>query len=334
MRYSYGGKQVRESAETTNKKAAEKALAKIQAGLFAGTFFPEKRKAQLTLGELQDRWLEHAKHKKSARDDASRFVRIIEFFGEDRPVSAIDSEDVTELREALINEKTRRGVKMAPATVNRHLALLRSAIRYADSQNYVTRRLTIRLLAEDNERDRICSPEEYAQIIAAAPPTLRLAVIIAYWSGMRLGEIGSLRWEQIDLKARVARLKKAVTKTRKSRDVALSKDVVAALEAWQLTPEGARRLKDSRVFNLKHPSSALAPLFTRLMRKLGIVDLHFHDLRHTAATRLRRAGVDVLTIQSMTGHKTLEMLRRYNTITADDLRAAMEKAEAVEDAGR
>ena len=335
LRYSYGGKQVRQSAETTNKKEAEAALAKIRSEIFAGTFFPEKRKTELTIGELRDQWLEHAKHKRSVKDDASRFGRIIEFFGKQRAVATIDSADIGELRDALLDEKTRRGV-MSPATANRHLALLRSALRYADAQGFLTRRPTVKLNAEDNERDRICTPEEYERLVAEASPSLRLAIVLGYWSGMRLGEITSLRWEQLDLKAGVAKLRARDTKTKQAREVPLPAPAIEALKAAPRALDGGlvfmtdvhRKVGPPRRTHLK--STSLSPLFSRLVRSLGIKDLRFHDLRHTAATRLRRAGVDVLTIQRITGHKTLQMLARYNTITSADLQAAMAKAEAVE----
>ena len=58
--------------------------------------------------------------------------------------------------------------------------------------------------------------------------------------------------------------------------------------------------------------------FARLTERRGIEDLKFHDLRHTACTRMRRAKVDVMTMATISGHKTLEQLRRYMTIDEND----------------
>jgi integrase len=66
-------------------------------------------------------------------------------------------------------------------------------------------------------------------------------------------------------------------------------------------------------------------------RDAGITNFVFHDLRHTAATNLRRAGVDALTAMKITGHKTMAVFRRYNTIDEDDLLAARRRMDTYMD---
>jgi integrase len=179
----------------------------------------------------------------------------------------------------------------------------------------------VRLLAEHNRRDRVCTRKEYQQLLAAAPPVLRLAIVLGFHTGMRLGEIASLTWAQIDLKRGIAKLRAQDTKTGQGRVVPLAREVIAELES-------APRNLDGAVVGAT--TGTLSPAFTRLTRELGLADLRFHDLRHTAATNLRRAGVDIFTIKEITGHKTLAMLERYNTIDVQDLREAVEKATKVE----
>jgi len=65
--------------------------------------------------------------------------------------------------------------------------------------------------------------------------------------------------------------------------------------------------------------------FHTAARKAGIEDLRFHDLRHCAATNLRRAGVDTVTAMRIVGHKSERMHRRYNNVAEDDLVAAASK---------
>ncbi len=136
---------------------------------------------------------------------------------------------------------------------------------------------------------------------------------------MRLSEITGLRWQQVDLKEGMVRLAQADTKTGKSRIVPLPSGAVEALEAWP------RRL-DGRVFEPGWTAGNVSPQFTRLCRKVGVEDLRLHDLRHTAATRLRRGGVDVVTIGAILGHRTLDMVKRYQTIDAADLKEAVARA--------
>lgn len=335
IRYSVNGKQVRRSAETTNRKTAEALLGKIKAEIHEGRHFPEKRRASMSVEQLAAAWRARSSEKRSLRDDEQRFKRIVEFFGPDRPIATIDTSDVVEFRSALLAETTRRGI-MAPATVNRHLTLLGSALRYASDslkQRTLDPMRGIDQLDELNERDRIATPEEYEALLAGAAPQLRLAIVIGYWTGMRLGEVIGLRWDQVDLKAGVARLKAADTKTKEARIVPLSKPVIEALKMETRPLDGgaiftveATDKVTGEVTREPMKATSMSPLFSRLVKKLGIKDLRYHDLRHTALTRLRRAGVDVLTMQRVSGHKTLDMLRRYNTITEADLVAAVAKA--------
>ena len=340
MRYSFGGRQIRRSTGATSKKAAEAVLGKTKAELFAGTHFPEARMAGLTVGELRDRWLARSKHKRTVQDDEIRFRRVVTFFGVDRSITDITTPDVEEFREALLTESVsrkkggapKRGEKkkeatepprtLSPATVNRHLEILRSSLRFADREGYLTRKPEVRLLKVRNERaDRVCSDDEYARLIAEATGELRLAIVVARHSGMRLGEIVGLTWDRVELKRGLVKLRDVDTKTGEGRTVPLG---LAAVEALRACP---RRIGDARVFSVKDGRS-ISPLFSRLIRALGIDDLHFHDLRGTRLTELRRAGADLKQIQAISGHRTLAILvERYQAISDDELLEVARKAE-------
>lgn len=321
MSYSVGRRQVRESTQTTNKQLAEELFRKRKVEVFEGRHFPDKKRNDLTLTALRDMWLAHAAQKKSLSDDKQRFTTLLELLGPNTQVSGLLPADVGRLKADLGRTLTQRGTRMAPATVNRHLALLRSALRLAERNGFRHRNpmAGVKLLAEHNERDRLCSEEELAQLVEAAYPKLRLAIVLGYHTGMRMGEICGLTWAQIDLNARTVRLRSASTKTGAARVVPLPSAAVDELRAWP------RRL-DGRLLDID--KRTLSPAFKRLCDKLGIHDLRFHDLRHTAATRLRRAGADLFTIAAITGHKDLQSLRRYNTITVDDLHKAVARLDA------
>lgn len=327
LRYSIGGQQFREPAKTTSKRLAEELLRKKQTEVFEGRHFPDKRRGEMTVGQLRERWLQHAqaKGKASLSDDATRFRRIVDFLGENRQLASITRADVEDFvvglraaRKASRRSKDTEGKPLAPATINRHIALLRAALNYALEHKYIHENPAhrFRLVPENNKRDRICSTEEYERIIEAAYPPLRLAVVIGYHTGMRLGEIAGLQWDQIDLKDRVIRLRAADTKNRQGRTVPIAPAAWAEIRDWPRQLNGAL---------LCDKASKLSGAFSDLARKLCLKDLRFHDLRHTAATNMRRSGVDIFTIRKITGHKTLAMLERYNTIDIEDLHAAMEK---------
>ncbi|MEQ9503667.1 MAG: site-specific integrase [Deltaproteobacteria bacterium] len=317
--FQVNGRRVRESAGTSSKMKAKALLAKREAAAFEGTFFPEKKKRGFTVGQLRDRWLEHAKRKKSLAADRTRFELLVELLGEHTPIANLEGRHVEQLIEDLAETPTRLGRPMAPATVNRHLALLRAALNLAKRDGYQHRdpMAGARVLAEHNERDRVASAEEYRALVDASAGDLQLAIVLGYETGMRLGEIVSLQWKQVDLRRRIVTLASGSTKTGEGRRVPLSAGAVDALEAHP------RRI-DGRVFGVKR--GTISPAFASLTRELGIEDLRFHDFRHTALTNLRRGGADIFTIAAISGHKDLQTLKRYQTITDDDLHAAVEKA--------
>jgi integrase len=144
----------------------------------------------------------------------------------------------------------------------------------------------------------------------AVNPWVRPAVEFALDGAMRRNEIVQMRWEHVDLNAGMVRLPAAITKTGVSRDVALSP---AGVQVLRTLP----RSIDGRVFPLT--ADALYRVFVRARKRAGLDDLHFHDLRHEAASRLREEGLDLMEIASITGHKTLQMLKRYVHVKAKDV---------------
>lgn len=326
--FSDHGRQFSESARTTRKAEAKALLAKREAEIFAGTFFPEKRKRGLTFAGLRDRWFNAKGGKGSAASDRTRFDTIVEHFGASTSIATIRQTDVEGFKDALQQTITRRGKPMANATVNRHLALLRSALKLVEREfTHRDPMHGVDFLSEQ-QRDRLCEPEELEGLLAEANPKLGLVITLGYYTGMRLGEITSLRWDQIDLDRRVITLDAADTKTNEPRRVPLAVEAVDELKAYP------RRI-DGRLLDVA--STSMSPLFSRLVRKLAKAarkqdpksemyqDLRLHDLRHTAATHLRRAGADIFTIAKITGHKSIEMLRRYQEFDESDLVEAVDR---------
>ncbi len=322
IRFSIGGRQYREPAGTASKEQAIALLRKRQTEIFEGRHFPDKRRAELTVDGLRNLWLEAAEHKRSIRVDRGRFETIAQFFKPSIRIAALSPRDIERMKKAFKQGQTRVGRPMKPSTINRHLALLKSALKVADKNGFYHRdpMSGMRMLPERNARDRICSPEELEQLIEAAEPQLGLTIVIAYHTAMRVGEVAGLRWDQVNLTQRAVRLSQGDTKTGEARLVPLAAEVVTALH-------NAPRRLDGLVVGLA--ANTLSRAFHHLCVSLGIPNLRFHDLRHTAATNLRRAGVDVFTIKQITGHKTLAMLERYNTIDIDDLHDAVNKASKV-----
>jgi integrase len=142
-------------------------------------------------------------------------------------------------------------------------------------------------------------------------PLLKPLLVLALETAMRRGELLSLEWRHIDLNRCVAHL--PLTKNGDSRDIPLSRRAVAILRVL-IADE---RRDTVRVFPVTGNSVRLA--FEHLRARAGMSDLHFHDLRHEAVTRLFEKGLNIAEVSAISGHKELRMLQRYTHLRAVDL---------------
>ncbi|MHB1591682.1 MAG: site-specific integrase, partial [Sulfuricella sp.] len=208
--------------------------------------------------------------------------------------------------------------KVKPATVNRDLNLISVVINTGRKdwglpiENPVG---MIRRPKNPRGRERRLEPEEEQQLLDALDndqqpnrsPWVRPLVIFALETGMRRGEIISLKWENVDLRRCVARLED--TKNGESRAVPLSSRARTVLE-------GLPRSIDGRVFPLT--VNALKLVFVRAVRRSKIVDLTFHDLRHEAASRLANL-LSAHELAKVMGWRTMQMALRYYHPRAEEL---------------
>ncbi|MGO9370835.1 MAG: tyrosine-type recombinase/integrase [Syntrophobacteraceae bacterium] len=193
----------------------------------------------------------------------------------------------------------------------------------------VFRRVKRLLKANANARERILSLDEFSRLAEKLPTVTRAIFITGFYTGMRRGEIFSLTWDKVDLRAKFIRLEAADTKDKEPRLIPISPVLVPVLKALP------RALHDQRVF----PYSTLEGLeqkFRRdMQRACKLARIPYgrkvrggftpHDLRHTFNTYMRKAGVAQSVIMKITGHSTDQMFRRYNTIDSEDAREAMSR---------
>lgn len=313
--YDGNGRQYREPAKTEKKLAAEALLRKREQAVWEGTFFPEKKqRRQMTVDELRKLWVDEHGKKRSLRHDRARLGSAVDFFGEHRMIATLTGDDVVDWKKSL------EAKGLATATVNRHLAVLRSALNHAAARGYTHRDPMDGVVMDDelNARNRVCSPEEYAALLAASSGEVRLLVVIGYHNGMRLGEIVGLKRDQVDIKNKAIRLR-SDTKEGSAKNAPLPVAAIAEIEALPIRLDG-------RLFS--HHADDYSRRFSEVCAAAKVKGLRFHDLRHTAVTNFLEAGIDLLTIQTITGHKTLHMTKRYAHITDARRREAMSRVEA------
>lgn len=147
----------------------------------------------------------------------------------------------------------------------------------------------------------------WAAIDTSSVPYLRPLAVLAVETGMRRGELLSLKWEHIDLARRIAWL--PMTKNGSSRAVPLSTSAVDALNGLDSTQE--------RPFMASPNAVRLA--WSRLRTKAGLPSVRFHDLRHEAVSRLFERGLTAVEVASVSGHSDLRMLHRYAHARATEI---------------
>lgn len=162
-----------------------------------------------------------------------------------------------------------------------------------------------RRLQNDEER-RLLAECKGARNGALAP-----VVTLAIETAMRQGELVGLHWHHINLKKRIAHL--PLTKNGEPRTVPLSKKAASTLRTL-----ADKSGKTSAVFK-GLTAEAVKRAFIRACKRAEIKDFHFHDLRHEATSRLFEKGLNPIEVASITGHKTLQMLKRYTHLRAVDL---------------
>jgi integrase len=133
---------------------------------------------------------------------------------------------------------------------------------------------------------------------------------------MRQGEILSLTWARLDLKEGFIELDPENTKTNEGRLVPLNEELI---EMFKGMPRG---LPGVKVFTFQgKPLNYIKVGFVKACKRAGIEDFTFHDLRHTAINNWRMQGHDYFRIMAASGHKTMSVFKRYNTVSKDELKA-------------
>lgn len=248
----------------------------------------------------------------------------------DEPVSALDPSRLQ--RWAVV----RRADGAGPYTVNMDLSKLGTMLRYVaasagvDFPDVVGRARPLlhhlQLIGGGNRRQRRVLDDEFAALLDffADRPVVQDLLRVARITGMRRGELVRITWADLDAKHRAVLVRK-----RKNPRATRARDQWVPLlgEAWRIV--AAQTKRDERIFPL-HPQT-LTKAFTDAVRVLGIPDLHLHDLRHEASSRLQEAGFDVSQRMAILGHETERQNVRY---THPDLTVLHRKYDSAQRPGK
>ena len=298
-----------------NRTHAQQWARSVESDLDKGIVVDRRTAQKLSLAEVLERYRrEVTPTKRGAFDENLRLLAIAQRPFARTKMSALTSSLLAAYRDERL--KTVSG-----ATVNREFSVLSHAIDTARREWDVympTNPCTlVRRPPQGRPRDRRLQGDEEQRLLAACRSArnkwLAHFVALAIETGMRRGELLGLIWDNVDLERRTAFL--PITKNGDSRGVPLSSRAVAVFRAIPQSPNG-------RVFGPLTPL-ALRLSFNRARRRAGITGLRLHDLRHEATSRFFEKGLNVMEVASVTGHKTLQMLKRYTHLSVTDLAARL-----------
>ena len=327
IEFSLRGNYVHESIPGARTQAqAERAENKRREEIYEGKYDPGKKLFSEFVDEIFLPW--STANKRSYREDEQRSVTLKVFFGEKhlRDIKPMMIERFKRERFATptMHDKPERPKPRSPASVNRDLACLSKILSMAFDNELIDSNpmRRVRLLKENGSRERFITADEEVKLFAKLTGRrdhIRSVVTVALNTGMRRGEILDLQWEHVNFIARTIFI--ARSKTGKTRTIPMNDIVFEELKALK-QDAGTRDF----VFSVSKTGVNIDSIKTgwrNACAAAGLVDLRFHDTRHTFATRLRANGVHEWDIRDLLGHTTTRMTSVYTHQTPANLRQAV-----------
>jgi integrase len=323
------GKRIRKSFK--KRKEAEAELGKRVSLIAENRYLDVKKDYKTTLKELLDKYVENFQNQASYITGKKFHVEHIRnHFGENTLLSNIRYVDPETYRNHLRNALTVKKTIRKDASVNRAISCLRHILRKAVEWEMIERspfgKGKSLILKENNKRLRYLMEDEIKKLLDECPKYLSNIVECAVNTGMRKGEILSLKWDQI--RNGFIYLKK--TKTNDPRQIPINDDLNALFrnirKRQHLTSEyvfnyyvDTKKGEKTRLLCVNDVKTS----FNSACRRSGITDFRFHDLRHTFASQLIMRGGTLKDVQELLGHKTMTMTLRYAHLTQEHKQKAV-----------
>jgi len=353
--FTPSGKRIRRSLNTENKKQAQELHDKLKAEAWRVDEIGD-----LPVKTFEDcccRWVEEKGHKRSIDDDMTKISFFRQHFSH-RDISTITADEVHKAVSAMINRKhlqvweskrdaaIKKGkvvpeykpVPVSLATKSQHLSFMRSLLRAAANEwHWIKTAPVIKARKPVSKRIRWLTKDEAERLIDCMPDSIRPVVIFALATGLRRSNIIDLEWQQVDMQRKVAWVNPENAKAGKAIGVALN-DTACRVLRDQIGKHSRYVFVHTKA---KHrPDGTLTPAVRKMrvddnnawyagLRKAGIEDFRFHDLRHTWASWLIQSGVPLSVLQEMGGWESIEMVRRYAHLAPNHLTEHARKIDEI-----
>jgi integrase len=308
------------SKSFTFEKDAHTWIRFIESEMDRGTYINRSSAENTTLADALIRYRNEITPSKKGRDrEKNRINQWLKHPLANKSLSSLRSTDFAKYRDDRLKQ-------IAPATLKLELALMSHIFTIAIKEWNIPITNPISLIRKptvNNSRTRRLEEGEEDRLLTACKssrnPLLYPIVVIAIETAMRLSELLNLEWEDVDLKKRVIFLKD--TKNGSSRRIPLS------LKAMEILSSIPKHITDKRVFYTWSPrSDAMNGAFKLAVKKAGLQNFRWHDLRHESTSRFFEIGLNAMEVSSITGHKGMIMLQRYTHLSNDRLIYKMDKA--------
>lgn len=267
----------------------------------------------VTFEAQADRFLElySKQNKRSWKSDELSLKHLKEFFGK-RLLSEVTAEAIEEY-------KAKRRAEVSPATCNRELACLKTCLNKAIEWGKIEKSpaAKVKKFREPISRERFLTIDESKGLLAQASDGLRPILIVALSTGMRKNEVLSLRWRDVDFVKGFIRILDSKSGSRNVPMNALVFDLLHGLDR-------SREFVFENLETKTHVQDVKTG-FRAACRRAGLDGVRFHDLRHTAASRMVETGIDLVTVSKILGHASIQMTMRYAHPTPENMRLAVQR---------
>lgn len=294
-----GGKRVRHSTGTSDKKAAQEYHDTLKARLWRETKLEET--PSITWDEAALRWLKEMGSKASIANDITA-IRYFTKLWRGQHLADIGRDQIAKAVESL---------KCEDSTRNRYVACVRAILTRAAKEWGVLQTIPpVRTYKESKRRIRWITQEEANRLIDAMPEHYGQIVRFALVTGLRMSNILQLEWSQVDMQRRTAWIHPDQAKARRAIAVPLDENAVEVIRE--------RLGKDQeRVFGRLNRIESR--MWKAGLKKAGIEDFRFHDLRHTWASWHIQAGTPLHVLQELGGWECVEMVQKYAHLSTEHL---------------
>ena len=301
-----------------SKKLAMQVLKDVQLKIAKGEYLGVYEEKKIPFDKYAEQYLDYSKANKawsSYRRDRFSINKLVSFF---------KGKYLFEITSQMIEKyKATRLEKVAPATVNRELACLKHMFTKAIDWGFVKANPAkgVKRLKEPPGRLRYLKTEEVEALLRACSDNIRPILVIALNTGMRKSEILNLKWSDVDLK----NLKITVINAKNNESMMIPINQTLYQELLELS----QKANGEYVFSNRdgRPFKDIKKGFSSALKRAGIKDFRFHDLRHTFGSHLVMQGVGLRTVQQLMGHKEIRMTMRYSHLSPEYVQKAVESLD-------